>query len=159
MIFNPDASCLHRDQNSSDVPPTLPILPQDKCSSYDQTLVAYSLMDLDPPIASHHNNNTINIKFSIPYYLRIQPPKMKILEEYKRVILHGGWSLIPSDISNKFILNEPSLPTDTSKDLLDEELVEWGDDEDQDFLVEDFEDEENFLEEVNPSLEVQDDFI
>lgn len=67
--------------------------------------------------------------------------------------------MIPCDISNKIILSETSPPGSTTENhIKDEELVNWGDDE-EDFIAEDFEDDENFLEDVNLPLEAPEDTL
>ena len=82
---------------------------------------------------------------------------MVIPEGYKWVVLHGGWTLIPCANTDKFIPQE-LIPSNTSpEDPIDEELVDWGDDDDQDYLIEDVADEENFLEDDNMHIEALED--
>ena len=94
---------------------------------------------------------------SLPCHLRSFLQPMVISEGYKWVVLHGGWTLIPCVNTDKFIPQE-LIPSNTSpEDPIVEELVDWGDDDDQDYLIEDVADEENFLEDDNIHIEALED--
>ena len=73
------------------------------------------------------------------------------------VVLHGGWTLIPCVIIDKFIPQEQIPSSISPEDPIDEELVDWGDNDDQDYLIEDVADEENFLEDDNIHIEALED--
>lgn len=77
---------------------------------------------------------------TLPDHLKFLPPSIPIPERYTWVVLHRGWIPIPKVNSDKFSItdNPPIVPTDV--DPLNEELVDWGDDDDNDFLEEEFSD-------------------
>lgn len=134
---------LHQDKiSSNDITIILTsALPRDKHCLDDQNLDDDSLMELDPPKATTHINKTSSTRFFLPFHLWTQLPTMETPEGYKWVVLHGDWLLILKEISDKLISSEPTSST-PQEDPLDEELVDWGEDEDQDILAEGFEDEE-----------------
>lgn len=82
---------------------------------------------------------------------------MEILEGYKWVVLHGGGTLIPKVNSEKFNLLELTLPNPIPEDPSNEELVDWGDDDDQDFMIEDFTKDITILKANERPLEVLED--
>lgn len=62
----------------------------------------------------------------------------------------GGWTLIPSAFLDKLTSKEQTPLYPILEDPLDEELVKYRDDDYQDFLIDDFVDEDNFLEDNIP---------
>lgn len=152
---------LHRDGTFSDANTYLPntMLPWDGHTVVD--LEDSSSFLLEPPNPVSHNIIPSTVKHTMSCHLKTQPPKITIPERYKWVILQGGWSLIPCDISDKITSNQSTPPVPILEDQ--DECVQgtcwWGDDEDQDFLAEDFADEKFFLEEVNLRIEAHEDTL
>lgn len=62
----------------------------------------------------------------------------------------GGWTLNPSAFPDKLTSKEQTPLNPILEDPLDEELVKYRDDDDQDFLIDDFVDEDKFLEDNIP---------
>lgn len=82
--------------------------------------------------------------------MKFLPPAIPIPEGYTWVVIHGGWTLIPKVNSDKFVTPDQPPITPTVSDPLDEELVDWDDDEDdQEFLADDFADVNDIPEECD----------
>ncbi|XP_039129471.1 uncharacterized protein LOC120265593 isoform X2 [Dioscorea cayenensis subsp. rotundata] len=81
----------------------------------------------------------------LPNHLKFLPPSIPIPERYTWVVLHRRWTLIPKVLSNKFTPNDQTLTDPPLDDPMDEELVDWGDDEDDQKFVE----EKNFMDKDN----------
>lgn len=62
----------------------------------------------------------------------------------------GGWTLNPSAFPDKLTSKEQTPLNPILEDPLDEELVKYRDDDYQDFLIDDFVDEDKFLEDNIP---------
>lgn len=92
------------------------------------TLIISTIISEDAP------NATMRTRF-LPCHPRSLPPPIVIPKRYKWVVLHGRWTFIPCVNTDKFISQVPTLPLE---DPLDKELVDWEDDDHQDYLVEDF---------------------
>lgn len=86
---------------------------------------------------------------SLPDHLKFLPPSIPIPEGYTWVVIHGGWTLIPKVNSDKFVIPEQPPTAPLAHDPLDEELVDWEDDEEQEFLIDDFADGEDIPEECD----------
>lgn len=79
---------------------------------------------------------------------------METPKGYKWVVLYGGWTIIPKANSEKFCPSELTLPILIPEDPFDEDLVDWGEDDDQDYMAEDFDYDDTILEVEDTSLDV-----
>lgn len=86
---------------------------------------------------------------TLPTHLKLLPPTLAIPEGYKWIFIHGEWMLIPSVNSDKFYSQDPSPRNISLDNPSDEELVDWGEDEDEDFLTDEIAEDDHFLEEEN----------
>lgn len=125
---------LNRDeiQHDPSLPSILQILPQDKLisvgsSTFAPQIVSFAKLGV---LASH---------------LKILPHSITISEGFTWVILHGGWTFIPKVNSDKFADFEQSPPQPSPDNPLNEELVDWVDDDDKDYLADDFVDDYTFF--------------
>ncbi|XP_039120359.1 uncharacterized protein LOC120256756 [Dioscorea cayenensis subsp. rotundata] len=107
---------------------------------------------LKPNISPTYSSQIIaSAKYgTLPDHLKFLPPAIPIPEGYTWVVIHGGWTLIPKVNSDKFVTPDQPPITPTVSDPLDEELVDWDDDEDdQEFLADDFADVNDISEECD----------
>ncbi|KAH7666770.1 Zinc finger CCHC-type protein [Dioscorea alata] len=86
-------------------------------------------------------------KDDLPTHLRLLPPTIPIPEGYKWIFIHGGWTLVPSINSDKFFSQDPTPPSTPLEVPSDEELVDWG--EDEEFPTDEITEDDHFLSEEN----------
>lgn len=118
-------------------------LSQDKASTVDQNLITLkenlsrdnstsqddSLSDLLATFNPDPLNTHPKLVNTFSCYLRLLSQPIEIPKGYKLVVLHGGWTSIPKANSDKFSTKEPTPTNPIQDDLLDEELVDWGEDD------------------------------
>lgn len=61
---------------------------------------------------------------TLPTHLKLLPPTLPILDGYKWIFIHGGWTLIPSINSDKFYSQDPAPQNIPLDEPFDEELVD-----------------------------------
>lgn len=138
-----------RDHNSGN--DSINLISSETIHSNDPDHLLSSGINVSSMVSHQTIPNSSTSSETLPNHLKYNPPNLVIPDGYKWIFIHGGWTLIPCINTEEFYDQDPS-PQKTSLDIpSDEELLDWG--EDDDFLTEEIAEDEHFLDDtiINPS--------